>query len=195
MELPFKINLREKRFLVIGGVLVFLIILYRLAVWHDDISTGIKDVTDAKLIMLEKQSDNLSKMALLQEGLDSLRKGALNQDKSLLKGDKPPVAAAELQSILKGILSSLNIEIRSERTLTPVEAGFYLGVPVEIGLISDTAKLKGFLYRLKRSRVLLTVSELRVRVTNLTNPENSYVTLVITGFIKAPPDEETAKRG
>lgn len=195
MDLPFKVDSRERKFLVIGAILASLIIIYRLTAWYGDINTEIRGLTDAKMMMLEKQLNNLSEMERLQEGLESFRKGALKHEKALLKGDKPPVAAAELQSILKEMISSLEIEMRSERALSPVEAGYYLGVPVEIGFVTDTAKLKSLLYKLRRSALLLNVTELKTRVTNLNNPLDTYITLTTTGFIKNPSYEGTAKKG
>jgi hypothetical protein len=39
---------------------------------------------------------------------------------------------------------------------------------------------------------MLTVSELKIRVTNVSNPKDIYTTVVVTGFIKKP---ETDKDG
>lgn len=194
MNLPFRVSTREKRVLVIGTVLAALIIIYWVTGWYGDIKTEMADLTDAKQMMLQKQMKNLSEMGPLQEKLDRVRQSASTEQKSLLNGDKPPVAAAELQSTLKDILSSQQIEMKSERTLAAVDAGYYLGVPVEIGFISDTEKLKGFLYRLRVSALLLNVTDLKARVTNANNPEDTYITLVITGFIKKPADEEAVKK-
>lgn len=194
MDLPFRVSAREKRFFAVGTVLAILIIIYWITGWYSDIRTEMTDLTDAKQIMLQKQMQNLSDLGPLQERLDSMKKSAATGQRSLLNGDKPPVAAAEIQSILKEMLSSLQIEMRSERTLASVDAGYYLGVPVEIGFVSDTEKLKGFLYRLRVSPLLLNVTDLKVRVTNANKPEDTFVTLVITGFIKKPLDEGTDKK-
>ncbi len=195
MKLPFKINDRERRVLVIGAVIAALILIYRVSGWYGDINNDVRDLTEAKTMMLQKQQRNISEIDLLASKLEKFRTNAVKQNRALLKGDKPPVAAAELQSIVKGMLSDLNVEMRSERTLSTKDMGYYLGVPVEIGFISDTEKLKSLLYRLKRYSLLLHVSELKVRVTNINNPVNTYVTLVITGFIKKPSDGASAGKG
>lgn len=193
MNLPFRVSAREKRVIVIGTILAALILIYWISGWYGDTKTEMADLTDAKQMMLEKQMKNLSDMGQLQEKLDRIKQSASTGQKSLLNGDKPPVAAAELQSILKDMLSSQLIEMKSERTLAAVDAGYYLGVPVEIGFISNTEKLKGFLYRIRVSALLLNVTDLKVRVTNANNPEDVYVTAVITGFIRKPADEGTVK--
>jgi hypothetical protein len=195
MRLPFNISEREKRFLAIGAILASLIIVYRLFAWYGDLTGEVRDLTDAKLMMLEKQLKNISEMEGLQKDLQSFRREAARQEKALLKGDKPPVAAAELQNLLKGMISSLDIDMRSERTLGTVDIGRYLGIPVEIGFITDTGKLKSFLYKIRRSSLLLNVRELKVRVTNLSNPDNTYVTVVITGYIRKSSEEGRSEKG
>jgi hypothetical protein len=195
MRLPFNISAREKRFLVIGVVVASLIIIYRLFAWYGDVTGEVRDLTDAKLMMLEKQMTNISEMQGLQDDLQDFRNEAAMQKKALLRGDKPPVAAAELQNLIKGMISSLNIEMRSERTIGTVDAGHYIGIPVEIGFITDTGKLKSLLYKIRTSSLLLNVSELKIRVTNLNNPETTYVTVVITGYIRKTSEEGRSERG
>jgi hypothetical protein len=195
MKLPFNINAREKVVLLLGAVLASFIIIYWLFAWYGDLTGDVSDLADAKLMMLEKQMVNISEMQSLQDDMQGFRNEASRQEKALLKGDKPPVAAAELQGLLKDMISSLNIEMRSERTLGTVDVGHYIGIPVEIGFISDTGKLKSFLYKLRGSSLLLNVSVLKVRVTNLNNPESTYVTVVITGYIRKTPEEGRTERG
>jgi hypothetical protein len=195
MKLPFNINAREKVVLLLGAVLASFIIIYWLFAWYGDLTGDVSDLADAKLMMLEKQMVNISEMQSLQDDMQGFRNEASRQEKALLKGDKPPVAAAELQSLLKNMISSLDIDMRAERTLGIVDVGHYIGIPVEIGFISDTGKLKSFLYKLRGSSLLLNVSVLKVRVTNLNNPKSTYVTVVITGYIRKTPEEGRAERG
>ncbi|MBI4844596.1 MAG: hypothetical protein HY809_09815 [Nitrospirae bacterium] len=195
MKLPFNTSRREKKVLAIGAAIAFLIIAYRLAVWYGDVNSQLKELTDAKLMMLEKQMNNLSGMEDLKAGVERLREGSLKHENALLKGDKPPVAAAELQSILKDMASSLQIEVRSERAFASFESGYYLGIPVEIGFLAETGKLKDFLYRLRRSEYAFNITELKVRVTNPNKPVANDVSIVVTGYIRKPADESQADEG
>ena len=52
----------------------------------------------------------------------------------LLAGDKAPVAASELQKLVKTTAQEAGIEVRSERILAPVDRGGYAEVPVEMTL-------------------------------------------------------------
>ncbi len=184
MNLPFKVSPREERFLLIGGIIVFFIIIFQLFSWYSNFMEDAKELSDAKLLMLEKQLNKLSGKDDLKKQINAVKQDIERYEKTLLQGDKPPVAAAELQRILKEMASSLDIDIKLERTLNPVDTDFYLGIPVEIGFVASTAKLKNLLYKLRKSPFLLNVSGIKVRVTNIRNPVDIYITLVVTGFTK-----------
>jgi hypothetical protein len=194
MNLPFKVNEREKRFLVIGGIAVLLITAFYIFSWYSDTKRNVKDYSDARLFMLQKQMDKISGKENIQKRLEAVGRELDRQEKSLLSGNTPPVAAAALQRFLKDTAASLQIEIKLERTLNPVDAKYYLGIPVEIGFTAYTKELKELLLRLRKSPFLLNISEIQVRVTNISKPEEIYTTLVVTGFIKKAQDTETARK-
>jgi Tfp pilus assembly protein PilO len=184
MNLPFKVKEREKKFLIIGGIIVVFIIAFNLFSWYSDTKESIKKVSDAKLFMLQKQLNRVSENDDLQDQFRAVKRELERQEKKLLLGNTPPVSAAALQRFLKDTASSLDIDVKLEKTLNPVDAEFYLGIPVEIGFTATTIELKNLLVRLRKSSFLLTVSELKIRVKNISNPRDIYTTLVVTGFIK-----------
>lgn len=192
MKLPIKVKQREKRFLIVGGLAALLIIFFSLFSWYSDFMERAGSVSDAKIVLLEKQLMKLSERDDLHSQADAFRQDFEIRKKALLKGEKTPVAGAELQRILKEMASSLNINVNLERTLAPVDFDFYLGIPVEIGFTADTDKLSGMLYMLKQSPFLLTITEMKVRVSNVNNPVNVNATLQITGFIEKPSAEKAA---
>ncbi len=157
--------------------------------WYTDLKKDIKDFSDAKLFVLEKQLNRIAEKDDMQKQVKKIKLELEKQEKAFLRGDKPPVAAAALQKFLKETASSLNIDVKLERTLNPVDTDFHLGIPVEIGFKASTEKLKDLLYGLRKSPYLFTVSEIKVRVTNISNPVDVYATLVVTGFIKKPVEE------
>jgi len=171
---------------------VLLIILFRLFSWYGDLMESVKSVYDAKIVLLKRQLMKLSESDDLQKQLNAVKQNFERQRSSLLKAEKTPVAAAELQRILKEMASSLNIDVNLERALTPVDLNFCTGIPVEIGFIANTEKLSGMLSMLKQSPVLLTVTEMKIRVANVNNPVNINATLQIMGFIEKPSAEKAA---
>jgi len=191
MELPLKINAREKKFVIIGGIAVLFIIIYFMFGLYSDNKQLAFDYSDTRVMILQKQLNKIAESDKLQKQLDDIKRELKNQEKLFLKGNKAPVAAAELQKTLKNISSSLNIDIKLERALSALKSDHYTGIPVEIGFTASTAKLNNLLSRLRQSAFLLVVSEMKVRVTNISKPEGINVTLVVTGFIRKPSDTKT----
>ena len=191
MELPLKINAREKKFVIIGGIAVLFIIIYFIFGLYSDNKQLAFDYSDTRVMILQKQLNKIAESDKLQKQLDDIKRELKNQEKLFLKGNKAPVAAAELQKTLKNISSSLNIDIKLERALSTLKSDYYTGIPVEIGFTASTAKLNNLLSRLRQSAFLLVVSEMKVRVTNISKPEDINVTLVVTGFIRKPSDTKT----
>ena len=194
MNLPIKISQREKKFLLIGMIVVFLIIMYRGVLWYRDFRFSAAEHIETKQITLQKQSTKISEEVEIGNNLKAVSAELKNLEKGLLKGDKPPVAAAEVQRILKNIAESLTINIKSERALNPVENGSYIGIPVEIGFTASTAKLKDMLYKIKTSPLILTVTTVKIRVTNMRNPSDVYTTLIVKGLIKKTQSPEKDKK-
>ncbi len=192
MNLPIKVNEREKKVLIIGGIIVLLIMAFYIFSWYGDTKKSVKDFSDARLFMLRKQIEKISGKDNIQKQFEAVTQELERQEKTLLGGNTPPVAAASLQRFLKDTAASLQIEIKLERTLNPVDGQIYLGIPVEIGFASYTKGLKELLIKLRKSPFLLNVSEIQVRVTNISNPEEIYTTLVVTGFIKKAEDKGPA---
>ncbi len=189
MNLPFKVNERERKFLTYGVVLVLLIAAFSVISWYTDLRGGIDEIAEAKSLMISKQLRKISQKDSIEKQAVAIRKEIERQEKALLKGGKPPVAAAALQRALKEMASSLRIDVKLERTVNPVDADIYLGIPVEIGFKATTADLKSLLVKIRKSSYLLMVSEMKVRVTNISKPVDIYTTLVVTGFIKKPTKE------
>jgi hypothetical protein len=190
MNLPFNINEREKKFLIVAGIAVLLVIFYNLFLWYGDVKGTVKEASDMKWFMLNKQLNKLSQKNDVEKRAEAVVKELTIQEKAFLSGNKTPVAAAALQNFLKDSASSLKIDVKLERTLSPVETEYYLGIPVEIGFTASTGKLNGLLYRIKKSPLMLTISEMKIKVTNIRNPVDIYTTLIVTGFIKKPETKE-----
>ncbi|HDN94646.1 MAG TPA: hypothetical protein ENG76_01025 [Nitrospirae bacterium] len=193
MKLPFKVNEREKKVLLAGGAAVLLIILFYGFSTYSDFRANVLELADAKRFMLEKQMQKLSEKDILEARVGMVKQEIEKYEKFFLRGSKPPVAAAVLQRFLKEGASSLNIEVKQERTLNPVDADVYLGIPVEIGFNTSTDKLKELLYKFRTAPYLLTVSELKIRVINVSNPVDVYATVVVTGFIKKLAEKKDKK--
>ncbi len=186
MNIPLKINPREKKILIIGGVIVVLILAYLVIAWYGNIKGSMRENIETKKFILEKQLNKIPEKENMLRKSENLSNQLKILERGLLPGNKPPVAAARIQKILKEMALSLNINIKLEKALHTVDSGPYLGIPVEIGFTSTTEKLKKMIYRIKTSSLLLTIPDIKIRVSNKRNPANSYTTLTVKGFIKKP---------
>ncbi len=195
MNMPFKIGRREKKFLIAGGVIVFFILTYQFAVWYKGMKSSAKEYIETREVTLQKQLDKIQQKTKIKNEFEALDAEVKELEKRLVSGDTPPVAAAEIQRNIKAIALSLGIDIKSEKALSPVDSGLYLGIPVEIGFTAPTAKLKDMLYRIKTSPLLLTVPKVKIRVVNINNPVDVYATLTVEGLIKKPSQQEDKKEG
>jgi hypothetical protein len=138
--------------------------------------------------------NKISEKEYIESKYKAVKQELERQEKMLLRGNTPPVAAAALQKFLKETASSLDIDVKLERALNLVDAESYLAIPVEIGFTASTRQLKDLLLKLRKSPFLITVSEIKVRVTNISKPEDIYTTLVVHGVIKKAPEKETDKK-
>ena len=184
LNIPIKVNEREKKFLIIGGLAIFLILVFQLFTWYNVTRDRLKDYTDDKYYMLQKQLDRITESKSIDTKANNAEAELKRLEKTLLQGSTPPVAAADLQRFLKDTAAISNIDVKLERTLNPVVLEDYLGIPVEIGFSTTTKSLQDLMIRLRKSAYLLTVSEIKIRVTNVSKPEEIYTTLVVTGFIR-----------
>ena len=184
LNIPIKVNERERRFLIIGGLAIFLILAFQLFTWYNVTKDRLKDYSNDKYYMLQKQLDRITESESIDNKTNRAEAELKRLENTLLKGSTPPVAAADLQKILKDTAAISNIDVNLERTLNPVILENYLGIPVEIGFSTTTKSLQDLMVRLRKSAYLLTVSEIKIRVTNISKPEEIYTTLVVTGFIR-----------
>lgn len=192
LRLKLKLRKREKVILAVGGAAALLIISYHLFQRYEDFNASAKNRSEAKALYLKKQVEKITEKDVIKAKLENTKKELSELEKGLFSGDKPPVAAAELQKLLKEIAMSLNVEIKSERISTPVETGSYLGIPVEIGFTAPTAKLKDMILRIETSPMLLSISALDVRVMNFKNPTEGYAVMTVKGFLRKQKTEKTA---
>jgi len=194
LNIPIKVNERERKVLIIGGIAIFLILAFQLFTWYDVTKDRLKDFSGDKYYMLQKQLDRIAESKNIDNKAKKVEAELKRLENTLLKGSTPPVAAADLQKFLKDTAAISNINVKLERTLNPVIHENYLGIPVEIGFSTSTKSLQDLMVRLRKSAYLLTVSEIKIRVTNISRPEEIYTTLVVTGFIRNIEKEDKNKK-
>jgi len=141
-----------------------------------DIKIKTESYEDSLAIINEKSS--------LMEKLKVAENKFKEAENGFLKGAKPPVAAAELQQIVKGMASVRGIDIRAEKMLQLDVFPGYIGVPVEIEFQSQMSSLKELLFDIEHSPTIILIPEIKIRVANIMEPTDVQVNIVIEGIMK-----------
>jgi type II secretory pathway component PulM len=179
---------RERRLLVLAALMVLGVVGYVYAVeplLETHAATG--ELVVARRALLARQERLLARADAYGRELATLRTEIDRHRARLLVGDKAPVAASELQKIVKTTAQEAGIDVRSERILATVERGGYVEVPVEVTLSGPVRSLTAFLHRLEAAPVLLAVTDFKIRAAVTGAQRDLSATLQLTGFIPALP--------
>lgn len=82
---------------------------------------------------------------------------------ALLPGSTPPLAAADLQTLLKQFSDRAGLKIQSEKILPHVKRDFYLEIPVQIVAKGEIRNLKDFLVAVDSSQLFIAVQDISLR--------------------------------
>ncbi len=81
----------------------------------------------------------------------------------LLPGATPPLAAADLQTLLKQFSDRAGLKIQSEKILPHVKRDYYLEIPVQIVANGEVRNLKDFLVAVDSSKLFIAVQDISLR--------------------------------
>ena len=181
---------RERRLLLVAAVVGAIVIGYTyvlepLVARHEQVGTLIA----ARQELLTRQRRLAARDRYARER-QALEAEIAQRRARLLPGDKPPVAASELQKLIKSTAQETGVEVRSERILPATDHGSYTEVPVEVTLSGPIRALVAFLHQLEAAPILLGISDLKLRTVSLTTPRDLTATVALTGYIAAAPDGE-----
>ena len=84
-------------------------------------------------------------------------------EEALLPGATPPLAAADLQTLLKKFSDQAGLKIQSEKILPHVKRDAYLEIPVQIVANGEMRNLKDFLVAVDSSKPFIAVQDVSLR--------------------------------
>jgi type II secretory pathway component PulM len=179
---------RERRLLVLAGILGIGVAGY-VYVAEPLIEThaATRELVVARSGLLARQKRLVARSEAYGRELEVLRAEIVRRRGRLLAGDKAPVAASEVQKLVKATAQEAGIEVRSERILAPVDRGGYAEVPVEVTLYGPIRGLTTFLHRLEEAPILLALTDLKVRAPATGVIRDLSATIALSGFIPALP--------
>lgn len=101
----------------------------------------------------------------------------------LLPGATAPLAASELQKLVKEVAEGASVEVRSERVLPPVDMAGLLEVPIEIAVAGSARQTVALLHQLEKTPRLLTLRDVNIRVVAIGQPRDLLTTLTVSGYV------------
>jgi hypothetical protein len=177
---------RERRLLVLAGILGIGVAGYvYVAEPLMEAHAATRELVVARRGLLVRQERLVARSDAYERELGVLRAEIVRRRGRLLAGDKAPVAASEVQKLVKTTAQDAGIEVRSERILAPVDRGGYTEVPVEVTLSGPIRGLTTFLHRLEEAPILLALTDLKVRAPATGAMRDLSATIALSGFIPA----------
>lgn len=179
---------RERRLvgLAVAGAIVVAGYLYVVEPIQDA-NRQAAELLPARQAGLERRQAMIGRKAALQAELVEVTRRVDAESARLLQGPTAPLAASELQKLVKDVASEANVEVRSERVLTTADKGGLLEVPIEITVAGGIRESVDLIYRLERTDKLLTFQDLKLRVISAGQPRDLLTTITVAGYLVAPP--------
>ena len=175
---------RERRLLILAGLIAIGVAGYVYVVEPlVEAHAATRELVVARRGLLARQERLVARSEAYGKELAELRAEIDRRRQRLLAGDKAPVAASELQKLVKTTAQEAGIEVRSERILAPVDRGGYAEVPVEMTLTGPIRGLISFLHRLEEAPILVAMTDLKVRAPATGASRDLSTTISLSGFI------------
>jgi hypothetical protein len=143
----------------------------------------IKESQSVKTKTLEKYITLISEKPQLEKKLASLKETRKADDSKLITGQTPSLSAAQLQDIVKDIITGRGGTISSERVGKPEDLGKFKVISVSVdAMIPDSRALSDILYSIETRTPYLIVKELDARIRNYRDPRELMVKLDISAI-------------
>ena len=166
--------------IVIGaGLLGYVYVFEPLQEWK---RTG-DDLIPTREAVLERRRLLVAQRPTITTELEKANKRIEAMAPRWLKGPTPPLAASELQTLIKGLADQAGAEVRSERILPLVERGGLQEVPIEITVASGLREAVRLLYDLEHTTKILTVQDVKVRVVAVGQARDLLTTFTVSGYL------------
>ncbi|MCG6538389.1 MAG: type II secretion system protein GspM [Syntrophales bacterium LBB04] len=178
---------RERKWIILLGSFLLLVgILYRVFPSFDELSPSSEDIA-----LKEKKISAYQKKVAERDSLDAvfkdLNRTLAGRESGLLAGDKPPLAAVDIQNTIREITQRLGIEVSTMSVLKPIESEtkLYLSIPVQFTFSATITQLTKLMHHLSVSAKILIVDGLRVVSSQQQKDGQIQSTMTVTGLMKA----------
>lgn len=145
---------------------------------------SIKDEEAIKVKTLERYVSLISERPQIEKTLEALKEIRASEETKFIEGQTPPLAAANLQDIVKNIIIGYGGAISSERIGKPEELMRFKVITVSIdAIIPTSAVLSDIVYAIETKTPYLVISDLDIRVRNFREPRELLVKLDVSAIM------------
>ena len=162
--------------LVVGGYLLVVEPLLVRARAVDAVVPAREATLDRRRLLVSQRPRLFQELAAVNERLET-------ESTRLLRGPTPPLAASELQKLVKDLLPGGSLEIRSERVLPPADHQGLQEIGIELTLVGGIRDIVAALTRLERTDRLLALKDVKIRVMAPGQPRELLTTLTVAGYL------------
>ena len=168
-------------FAIAVGVLIlgYLYVFQPIQQWKQDGA----DLIPTREAVLERRRLLVAQRASIATEIEKSNKRIEAVSARWLKGPTPPLAASELQTLIKGLAEQASVEVRSERILPLVDRSGLQEVPIEITVASGLRETVRLLYDLQHTTKILTLQDVKVRVIAVGQPRDLLTTFIVSGYL------------
>jgi len=189
-----RLSPRDKKFLMAAAAALtaYLAIIYVIQPIHR--SQGVLEgKIENKIEFIKKYYEILNQKAYYEQQNQTNEKIQATLNQRFLDGDKPGLAAADLQKIIVDIAKQSSVKIDRVRIEKPKLQSGVLSVPVEISVRSSLKDLSQMIHLIENNQKFLVIEELVLRTTRSKGLESLKTRFLVTGFIKELVSKETKK--
>jgi Tfp pilus assembly protein PilO len=178
------INKRERRLiglsvLVALGLFAYFYVVEPLQEWRRSGS----DLIPSREAQLERRRLIVAQRPALLAEIETVNQHLATRAPRWLQGPTPPLAASELQTMVKDVALKAGVEVRSERILPLVDRSGLQEVPVEITVAGGLRETVRLLHDLEHTTKILTVQDVKVRVVAVGQPRDLLTTFNVSGYL------------
>jgi len=187
------VNKREQRLigfaLLVGvGLIVYFYGVEPLQEWR---RSG-AEMIPSREAQLERRRLVVARRPALTAELEKLNQQLQTRAPRWLQGPTPPLAASELQTLVKDVALKAGVEVRSERILPLVDRSGLQEVPIEITVAGGLRETVRLLHDLEHTTKILTVQDVKVRVVAVGQPRDLLTTFNVSGYLLPSASAPTA---
>jgi type II secretory pathway component PulM len=133
---------------------------------------------------LERRRLMVAQREPLTGELETLARKVEAGSSRLLSGPTAPLAASELQKLVKELATAAEVDVRSERVMAPVDLKGVLEIPIELTVACTVRQVVSLLSRLEQTPRLLRVTDLKIRVAAPGQLRELLTTLTVSGYLR-----------